>query len=315
MNELNALSGLNAQQAPNALRAAHAPQSPHASSLVLPLPPSAGSNIVALGMKTLRDAVRSRSFLLYTCAFTALGLAVSFISAQSAGTAGLAGFGRTTAGLLNLVLLVVPLMALTAGAGSVASERERGMLPYLLAQPIARWEFLVGTWLGLACALIGCIVLGLGACAAILAWKGEGTDPANLLALVGLSSMLALAMLSVGMLISVVARKASVATGTAVFIWLLFVFVTDLGLMAGTLAFKIRIETLFALCLANPLQVFKMWSLHTVDASIDVLGPAGLYALDTWGSRLPLLFGTALAAWIALPFGAALALFARRSPT
>ncbi|MBL9140247.1 MAG: ABC transporter permease subunit, partial [Phycisphaerae bacterium] len=187
----------------------------------MPRPPSALSNIVALAMKTLREAVRSRSFILYTCAFTALGLGISYISAQSAGTAGLAGFGRTTAGLLNLVLLVVPLMALTAGAGSVASERERGMLPYLLAQPIARWEFLVGTWLGLAGALIGCIALGLGACAAIMAWKGEGTDATALLTLVGLSTALALAMLSVGILISVVARKASVATGTAVFIWLL----------------------------------------------------------------------------------------------
>ncbi|MBL9140698.1 MAG: ABC transporter permease, partial [Phycisphaerae bacterium] len=88
-----------------------------------------------------------------------------------------------------------------------------------------------------------------------------------------------------------------------------------LGLMAGTLAFKLRIETLFALCMANPLQVFKMWSLHTVDASIDVLGPAGLYALDTWEDRLPLLFAAALGAWIVVPFAAALALFARRSPT
>lgn len=280
-----------------------------------PCPPSALANVVALALRQLRDSLRSRWFWLYTLAFTGLGLGVSYISAHSAGTAGLAGFGRTTAGLLNLVLLVVPLMALTAGAGSIASERERGMLPYLLAQPIARWELLLGTWIGLGAALAACIALGLGGCAGILAWKGEATDPRSVLWLAGLSTLLALGMLSVGILVSTLARKASVATGTAVFLWLVFVFVTDLGLMAGTLAFKLRIETLFAVCLANPLQVFKMWSLHAIDASIDVLGPAGLYATDTWGDRLPLLFASTMLAWAMVPLAIAIVVFNRRSPT
>lgn len=277
-------------------------------------PPSALSNVVALGMRQLRDAVRSRWFALYTLAFTALGLAVSYVSAHAAGGAGVSGFGRTTAGLLNLVLLIVPLMALTAGAGSIASDRERGMLPYLLAQPIARWELLLGTYLGLALALFASVTLGLGACAAVLAAMGERTDPGSIVWLAVLSCILALGMLSVGMLVSVVTRRASVATGTAVFLWLALVFGTDLGLMAGTIAFKLRIQTLFGLCLANPLQVFKMWSLHVIDASIDVLGPAGTYALDTWGSALSWIFAGALAAWVVVPLGLATAIFARRSP-
>jgi Cu-processing system permease protein len=282
------------------------------------MPPSMLANVATFALRELRDAVRSRWFALYTFSFLALGLGVSYICAASAGGAGLAGFGRTTAGLLNLVILVVPLMALTAGAGSIASERERGMLLYLLAQPVARCELLLGKFIGLAAALVACIALGLGACAAILAFQlkgsGERTDPASLLWLAGLSTALALAMLSVGMLISVLARKSSVATGTAVFLWLALVFGTDLGILAGTLAFKLRIETLFALCLSNPLQVFKMWSLHAMDTSLDVLGPAGLYALDTFGDWLPIIFGTALAAWIVVPLGAAIVLFARRSP-
>jgi Cu-processing system permease protein len=283
-------------------------------SLALPAPPSALSNVTAVALRELRDATRSRWFLLDTLAFLALGLGVSYISAVSAGGAGLAGFGRTTAGLLNLVLLIVPLMALTAGAGSIASDRERGMLPYLLAQPIARWELLVGKYVGLAMALLACIALGLGSCAAVLAWKGEATDPASIVWLAVLSFALALTMLSVGMLVSVLARKTSVAVGTAVFLWLAFVFVTDLGLMAGTLAFRLRIETLFACCVANPLQVFKMWSLHAIDTSLDVLGPAGLYGMDTFGDKIGLLFGGVLAAWIIVPLGLAVVAFARRSP-
>jgi Cu-processing system permease protein len=84
--------------------------------------------------------------------------------------------------------------------------------------------------------------------------------------------------------------------------------------MAGTLAYKLRIETLFVLSLLNPLQVFKMWSLHAIEATLDVLGPAGLYATEEVGPRLHLIFAGALAAWVIAPMAAALAVFARRSP-
>lgn len=276
-------------------------------------PPGLG-NMLTIAHRELRDAVRSRWFILYTIAFAGLGLAVSFVSAASTGGTGLAGFGRTTAGLINLVLLVVPLMALTAGAGSIASDRERGMLAYVLAQPVARLELLLGKYLGIAGALLACLCLGLGSCAVILAWKGMRTSPASIVWLMGVSFALALAMLSVGMLISTLARRASVAVGTAIFVWLTLVFVSDLALMAGAVALRFRIEQLFAMSLANPLQVFKMWSLHAVETSLDVLGPAGLYASEEYGSTLHVIFGACIAGWVIVPLtGAAFAL-SRRSP-
>ena len=276
-------------------------------------PPSLVRNVRTVGLRELREAIRSRWFVLYTIAFILLGLAISFVSAAGTGGTGLSGFGRTSAGLVNLVLLVVPLMALTAGAGSIASDRERGMLQYLLAQPVSRLEVVLGKYLGLAAALLACLCLGLGTCAAILAWKGVPTRPASILWLTGLSYGLALGMLSLGMLISVLARKSSVAVGTAIFAWLALVFVTDLGLMAGTVALRLRVEDLFALSLINPLQVFKMWSLHAVDASLDVLGPAGLYAAEEFGSRLHVIFAACLLAWIVLPLSAAAFALSRRS--
>lgn len=282
-----------------------------------------GSSAVPLGRvfsvfivarRELREAILSRWFLLYTVAFAALGLGVSYISAVGSGGTGLAGFGRTTAGLVNLILLMVPLMALTAGAGSIVSDRERGMLAYLLAQPVSRFEVLLGKYLGLAGALLACICFGLGGCALVLAWKGQATEPSSILWLAGLSFGLSLGMLSVGLLVSTLARRVSVAVGTAIFVWLTLVFVSDLGLMAGTLAFKLRIETLFGLSLVNPLQVFKMWALHAIGATLDVLGPAGLYASEELGSRLHLIFAGALAAWVLAPLTIALAAFSRRSP-
>jgi len=122
-------------------------------------------------------------------------------------------------------------------------------------------------------------------------------------------------MLSVGFLISVVARKASVASGAAIFLWLTLVFVGDLGLMGGTLMFKLQVTELFTLSLINPLQVFKMASLGGINASLDVLGPAGLYATQTYGDGLVLIFGGVLAAWIVGPLAIAYGLFTWRGAT
>lgn len=288
----------------------------HVALLSHPISPllSVATNITTIAHRELRDAIRSRWFWLYTIAFAVLGLAVSFVSAAGTGSLGLSGFGRTTAGLINLVLLVVPLMALTAGAASVASDRERGMLAYVLAQPVSPIEVLLGKYAGLAGSLLACITMGLGLCAVILAAKGIRTSPASIVWLCTLSFALALSMLSVGMLISTLARRASVAVATAIFIWLTLVFVSDLALMAGAVALRLRIETLFSFSLINPLQVFKMWSLHAVDASLDVLGPAGLYATEEFGSRLHAIFGACLAAWVLVPLSLAGLAISRRSP-
>lgn len=279
----------------------------------LPSAPGSARTIATVARRELRDAIRARWFALYTLAFLALGLGVSFLSAAATGGTGLEGFGRTTAGLINLVLLIVPAMALTAGAGAIASDRERGMLAYVLAYPISRWELLIGKYLGLAGALLASICAGFGLCAGILAWKGGGADPGRVALLTGLTYLLALGMLAVGMAISARTRKSAVAVGIAVFTWLLLVFISDLGLMTATLAFRPPIKVLFFAALANPLQAFKMWSLSSVEASLDVLGPAGLYASDTFGRASTWVFAGSMISWILAPLAAALALFSRRS--
>ena len=74
------------------------------------------TTIWTLAQKELRDALRNRWFLLYTVAFAVLALAFSYLALAGAGMVGFAGFGRTAASLINLVLLIMPLMALTIGA-------------------------------------------------------------------------------------------------------------------------------------------------------------------------------------------------------
>jgi Cu-processing system permease protein len=268
---------------------------------------------VAFAWREFRDAVSSRWFILYTIAFAVLAMATSFMSLSGVGAHGFAGFGRTTAGLLNLIMLIVPLMALVAGAGSIAGERERGTLLYLLAQPVSRTQVFLGKYAGLALALTCSLCVGFGASALVLAWRVGGVGIGIYTVLVGFTCAVALSMLAVGMLISVLSRRTGVATGIALFVWLSLVFVSDLGLMAGSVLFKLHVQELFGLGVANPLQAFKMGVIVNMNGSLDVLGPAGVYASRTLGDALVWLVSGIIAAWTAVPLAIGAICFSRKS--
>ena len=120
-------------------------------------------------------------------------------------------------------------------------------------------------------------------------------------------------MLSVGMLISVASRRSSVSAGIALFVWLSLVFVSDLGLMASSVIFKLRVQEIFGLAALNPLQSFKMAVIVNMNASLDVLGPVGAYASRTLGASLIWVLASSLFAWIVFPLGAAVVIFTRRT--
>jgi Cu-processing system permease protein len=259
------------------------------------------ANVLTLTQKELRDARRNRWFILFSIAFAGLALALAWLALSGVGTYGLAGFGRTGASLINLVLLVIPLMGLTLGAMSLAGERERGTLLYLLTQPISQGELLLGKFVGLGLAILVTLVLGFGLSGLLIAWQGGTTQAGDYLTMVTLAFVLALASLSLGFLISAAVGKSATAVGTALFIWLILVFFGDLGLMGTAIVLRLDINHLFTLALVNPLQLFKMASILAIRSNLEVLGPAGVYAVRTYGSQLQLLLFGLLIAWTAIP--------------
>jgi len=279
------------------------------------MPMLSARTIAALARKEIRESLRNRWFLFYTVAFTMLSLAISYVSLAGTGSVGFAGFGRTAAGLINLVLLIVPLMGLTIGAGSLSAEQENGTLAYLIAQPLGRLEVLLGKFLGLGLAMFASLAMGFGVCAGVIALRSGGGNAASFLGVLWMAMLLALAMLSVGVLISTLTSRAAVATGTAVFLWLTLVFLGDLGLMGGSVVFKLRVDELFHLSLINPLQVFKMSAIGSFDATLDVLGPAGLYAMRTYGDSLQMILIGVLVAWSVVPLTLAALILHRKSIT
>ena len=269
-------------------------------------------NVLILIQKELRDALRNRWFLLYAVAFTVLSLSLAWFSVSGAGSYGVAGFGRTTAGLINLILLIVPLMGLTLGALSLAGEREKGTLIYLLAQPVSGGELLLGKFVGLALALTAALVIGFGLTGVLMALSNGGGDFMIYLTLLALSVLLGIASLSLGFLISAAVRRAATAVGLALFLWLALVYFGDLGLMGTAVVMQFDIRQLLGLALVNPLQVFKIAAVLDLRDNLEVLGPAGIYAFRTYGAALWPLLVALLMAWIVAPFALATQVFKKR---
>ncbi|RMF59331.1 MAG: ABC transporter permease [Calditrichaeota bacterium] len=269
-------------------------------------------NILLLTQKEILDSQRNRWFVLYTIIFAALSLGLSWFGLTGLGNYGLSGFGRTTASMINLILLIVPLMGLTLGAISLAGEREHGTLLYILAQPVDPIEVLTGKFMGVGIALLGALALGFGISGFMIAWYGGATHIGSYLGLVGLTFLLGLVTLGMGLLISSALSKANTAVGVSLFFWLILVFFGDLGIMGTALIAKFDIQHLFYVSLLNPLQVFKIAAISILHSNLEILGPVGTYAIRTYGDHLLPLLVSILFAWVVITFLGTQWLFKRK---
>ncbi|MFO0847338.1 MAG: ABC transporter permease subunit [Gemmataceae bacterium] len=260
----------------------------------------------------VREARRNRWFLVFAVIFAGMALGLSLLGMSGLGNIGVAGFGRTAASLLNLVMVVVPLMALVVGVTSVVGEREQGTLHTLLAQPITLDEVLLGKFVGLTAALLATVLAGFGLSALVITYYGGGSQAGAYARLVGFTCLFAVAYLSGGFLVSTLTRKTPTALGVGLFLWLVSVLLSDLGLMGTAVVLELSPRTLLWLSLLNPAQVFKLLVLDGIQGNLETLGPAGVYAADVLGGWLrPVLVGI-LAAWAVVPLGVALVAFRRR---
>lgn len=264
-----------------------------------------------IGEKEVRAGLRNRWFLLYTALFLVLSVAFATVAVAGSTLTGQPGFGRTSAGLMNLMLLIVPLIGLTIGAQAIVAEREDRFLEFQLAQPVGSAEVYLGKYLGAAASLVLMLAFGLGVSGVLLAIRGGATDAGAFLLLVLLTMLLGLGMLSVGFLVSSFAPRTAAALGIALTLWLVFVMLGDLGLMGSAAIMKMTPATLLGLTFINPLDVYKLAGVNLLQSSLEVLGPAGSYAIDRFGAGLTWLLLALLALWVVVPLPIGYWLFRR----
>lgn len=267
--------------------------------------------VLAVAKKEIADAVRSKWFWLWAGAFAVLAAILAWSALPGSQVAGYGSFGRTAASLVALAQIIIPLMGLTLGAYSLAGQKETGALRFLLSHPISRTEAFWGTYIGLATALFATVFGGFGIAGVLTSIQGGSADAASFVRIAILSWLLAISMLGVGLLISTFTHSGSSAIGTSIFVWLGLVFLGDLGVMGTAVATNMPVSALFISAVFNPVEAFRLAALTAFDGSLDVLGPAGQYAVDTFGSSLDAMLFGVVALWVIVPTALAWFRFSR----
>jgi ABC-2 type transport system permease protein len=231
----------------------------------------------------LTEAVRARWFALYSAAFGALIVAMFVFGLTESRILGFLGLSRLLVTYIQICMAIVPIFILITTVRSVAGDREAGVFEYLLSLPVSLAGWYWGKLLGRFLVLFLPLFLAMAG-AAGWALLQQIPVPGDLFVLyTGLLASLAWCFLGLGMLISSVARSTDTAQATAFTIWLLLVLFLDLILLGIMVQEQIPAETVVAIALANPLQVFRTAAMVLFDPDLVLLGPSAFVILDTFG--------------------------------
>jgi Cu-processing system permease protein len=265
--------------------------------------------------KEIREGIRNRWVIAATLLLAALALSLAFLGAAPGGRVGAGALDVVVVSLSSLSIFLLPLIALLISHDAVVGEMERGTMLLLLSYPVARWQVVMGKFLGQVAILGLATVLGYGAAAVAVLAAGNpvGAEGWQAFALmIGSSVLLGAAFVALGMLASTLVRDRGTAAGIAVGLWLLMVLIWDmalLGLLVADAGERMTAGMVDAALLLNPADAYRLLNLAGLPGLGEMSGMAGIAE----GTALtpPVLFA-ALLAWVLVPLAAASTVFSRR---
>ncbi len=272
--------------------------------------------LLILAAKELRDGLRNRWVAAAILLLATLALSLAFLGSAPVGTVKAGALSVTIASLSSLTVYLLPLIALLLAYDALVGEAERGTLLLLLAYPVARWQVVLGKFLGHVAILAVAILVGYGAVLLGLALTGNGTAAAGewqaFGAMMASSLLLGSAFLALGYLPSALVRERATAAGAAIGLWLIFVVLYDLtllGLLIADEGQRIGQALISTLLVVNPTDAYRLFNLAGSDGVGQVSGMAGLASMSGFGPATLLL---AMLAWVALPLAATVLVFRKK---
>jgi ABC-2 type transport system permease protein len=267
----------------------------------------------AIARLDLAEVMRSRWLAVSGLAYAVLAAVFVAVGQREAPLLGFTGSARVLFSMSHALVLLLPLVALTATAPAIGRARDDGSLELLCSQPLSRGAYLVaitGVRLAAILAPVAALFVAVALWGAIA--NGQPVPWAYLGRSIGVLAALACAFAGVGLLISTVVRHPVRMLTYVVLIWAAGVALLDAGLIGMLLRWRIPPEAVFALAAANPVEDARLALLSGVDHELSTLGPVGFYLAGRVGDTALYALGVAIPlAWGALCWVAALIHFRR----
>ncbi len=233
----------------------------------------------------LAEVLRSRWVWFCAAAYALLAGIFVLVGLRESALLGFTGVGRVLLSFTHALLLLLPLLALTATASVVNRAREDGSLELLFTLPLRRESWFVGVSLVRFAVLVVPLVLlmiGMGL-AGQWAWGQEVPWP-FLWRSVAVCTALLFCFAGIGIAISTFVRHPGRATTYVILTWALAVALLDFGLIGLMLKWQMNPKAVFTLAALNPVQDARMALLSSLDPDLRTLGPVGFYMSNRVGS-------------------------------
>jgi ABC-2 type transport system permease protein len=267
---------------------------------------STKSGILAVARLDLAEVLRSRWLLFCTSLYGALAGLFVLVGVRESTILGFTGMSRVLLSLCHALVLLLPLLALTACGHVVNRARADGTLEVLFSHPIRRGEYLDAVTLVRLSALVVPLavlmpllgVLGRVAFGEPIPWSFVGRALA-------LCAALLFCFVGVGLAVSTFVANQAKAMMVLLLLWVLGVALLDFALVGVMLEWRLDPAAVFLLAGLNPVEAARMALLSAAEPSLGTLGPVGFYlahrlgpgALFAHGLGWPTVVG--LAAWLA----------------
>lgn len=272
--------------------------------------------MTALAIARLDLAAIRRSRWLWFCLIAYALLAVVLVTAASRESTilGFTGSGRVLLSFSHALILILPLIALTATAPVIQRAREDGSLELLLSQPLSPSSWFVATFVVRYLALVVPLALAM---VGIGLWGqlayGDAIPWPFLVRALAIGSALLLAFCGIGACISAYVRDPARVITYLVIAWALGVALLDFGVIGMLLRWHVNARVVFGVAIANPVEAARLALLSHLQPDLGTYGPVGLYLAQRVGTAQLFLIGIAWPALVGLGTGLIAFLKFRRS--
>lgn len=243
------------------------------------------------------DILRTRFILFYTAFLLVCTFALFQFDSD---------YGKIVLSLMNIVLMVVPLIAVVFTTIHFYNSYE--FMELMLAQPIHRNVVFLSEYMGVALSLCMAYLIGIGL--PFLLFGGIAYSAT----LLSTGIFLTLVFVSLAFLSAVLTRDKAKAIGIALLFWFYFSLIYDGLLLWVVYSFSdypLEKVTL-ALIAFNPIDLARIILLLQLDISA-LMGYTGAFYKDFFGSHVGLLFSAGiLTIWVIAPIALATRIFARK---
>jgi ABC-2 type transport system permease protein len=259
------------------------------------------------------DVRRSRWLWLTQASCVLLGGVLVVAGMRESSVFGFTGMGRVLLSFAHLLLVVLPLLALSATTQLVPRARDDGTIELLFSHPLSRVGYLAGVAtarvLALAVPLVATL-LAMGALGRIL--FAEPIPWPMLWHATSLGLALLVCFIGIGLFVSVSTRGQAKAVVHGLVVWVASVALVDMALLGALLQWRLHPRVVFFLAGINPVQMARLGLLSGIEPDLASLGPVGFYLAHAWGaSKLHLLGIVGPSGLGAVAFAAAAQRFSR----